>query len=340
MRQYGKLETGYWRNPKIRPLSERSRFLMAYLLSCPHGNSVGCFVLPIEYICADMQWDAETVSKLVSELVSKGLIERDEASCLTRIKGWWGHNSIENLNVAKAALKAMRQLPRGGVFSNAVKALNEFNNKFVNVLRNEFDDVFRNIEPEPEPEPEPNPAQPLAAAVVSAANPEPEQTEGVPAVDAPAPAPASPVPDPEPPQGSSVAAPWVVLIQIFDQERVAVFGQARARPFPAAKDHGVAPQLHELVTSSGFPPEFVRGVFRSVFERQKANNDEPAGSLAYMRNPIVTALREAATEIPPILAKPKPARPDIRDLLAKDRADFERTFGPSEPEPATPEAAA
>lgn len=162
MRAYGKVETAIWQNPKFRGLSERGRQLALYMFSCPHGNSVGCFVLPVGYICADMQWPDELVSEHVAELVSKRFIDRDERTCLTRVRGWWGHNSIENVNVAKSALKAMRMLPRCVVFYAALQALNQIDNKFINSLENEFADVFANEFANPEPEPnltEPEPKQ-------------------------------------------------------------------------------------------------------------------------------------------------------------------------------------
>ncbi|KKL69509.1 hypothetical protein LCGC14_2114190, partial [marine sediment metagenome] len=85
MRKYGKIETAFWHNPKVRGLSESARLLYLYMISCPHGNSLGCFVLPDGYISADLEWDQRQVSKHVNELVSGRLIERSETSSLIRI---------------------------------------------------------------------------------------------------------------------------------------------------------------------------------------------------------------------------------------------------------------
>jgi len=155
VRQFGKTETAIWHNPKFRGLSEDARQLWLYLISCPHGNSIGCFLLPEEYVAYDMQWVSKRVSKHVRELVSKGFLERDETTSLTRILGWWGHNTIENANVAKAAIKLLRALPHCTTRTNAFSDLNELGNRFANEIINEFANEFRNIEPEIEPEPEP-----------------------------------------------------------------------------------------------------------------------------------------------------------------------------------------
>ena len=160
MRLYGRIETNFWQNEKIRCLTEGGRMLYLYLLTCPHGNSAGCFVLHDGYIQADLSWSSERVTKHVTELVRGGFIERDEGTSLTRIIGWWGHNTLENQNVAKGTIKIMRALPRCQVFFNAVNDLKRFDTESVNALVNTFRNEFLNNAqpPEPEPEPEPNPS--------------------------------------------------------------------------------------------------------------------------------------------------------------------------------------
>jgi hypothetical protein len=123
MARYGKLETGFWHNPKIRRLSQEATFLLLYLLSCPHGNAVGCFVLHDGYIAVDLRWPAEAAADSVQELIENDLIERDPGTFLLRILGWWGHNSIENANVAKHALKEIAALPACDVKYRLIKAV-------------------------------------------------------------------------------------------------------------------------------------------------------------------------------------------------------------------------
>lgn len=111
MSRYGKIESGFWRNQKVRALSERARLLLAYLFSCPHSNASGCFVLPDGYIAADLMWPSETVTKTLSELFRNGFAERDTGTDLLRVIGWFGHNAIENENVAKRVVKDVMALP-------------------------------------------------------------------------------------------------------------------------------------------------------------------------------------------------------------------------------------
>ena len=152
MSRYGKIETGFWHNPKVRQLSEQGRFMLLYLLSCPHSNAAGCFVLPDGYIAADLGWSLETVSQTLSELFEKGLIERDAASNLTRIIGWWGHNAIENANVAKHVAKEISSLPNCEVRQRLIDDLlarTDLHETVRQTLSERLGKPFRNQEPNP-----------------------------------------------------------------------------------------------------------------------------------------------------------------------------------------------
>lgn len=169
MSRYGKIESGFWHNPKVRALSERSRFLLAYMFSCPHGNSCGCFVLPDGYVAADMGWPLETVSETLSELFAKGFLERDSTSNLLRIIGWWGHNKIENANVAKFVAKEIASLPNCVVRQHLIKdvlAQDDLHETVRQTLSERLPKPSRNQEPNltiQEPNPTLAPKAPLDA---------------------------------------------------------------------------------------------------------------------------------------------------------------------------------
>ena len=57
MREYGKINTRFWADTKMLRLTVNARFMVVYLLTGPHTNSVGCFRLPSGYISADLRWD-------------------------------------------------------------------------------------------------------------------------------------------------------------------------------------------------------------------------------------------------------------------------------------------
>jgi hypothetical protein len=128
-RTYGTIETGFWHSLKVKSLSERGKLLLLYALTCPHSNSIGCFTLPIGYVAVDLGWENSTADEHMRELTAAGRIDRDSATDLLRIVGWWGHNNIDNPNVAKNVVKTAAILPKSspvyGRFIEDLKAYSE-----------------------------------------------------------------------------------------------------------------------------------------------------------------------------------------------------------------------
>jgi hypothetical protein len=111
MRDYGVVRVRFWEWAKRKRLNAEERELALYLLTSPHGNSLGCFRLPMAYLCDDLGRDIETVTKTVSRLSEIGFLERDEATGWTWIVGFLEHNPIPNRNVGKAIEKQIDAVP-------------------------------------------------------------------------------------------------------------------------------------------------------------------------------------------------------------------------------------
>lgn len=132
MRNYGRIETAAWQSAKLRGAGVTAKLLWAYLIACPHGNALGCFVLPQGYIAIDLELEPTEVLNAVETLSKRGLIEYDNAVQLVRIVGWWGHNRIENGNVAKGIAKVLKTLPKSALVSNAVADLEHIGGEHFN----------------------------------------------------------------------------------------------------------------------------------------------------------------------------------------------------------------
>jgi len=63
MGEYSKIQKRIWNSPTFNRLSEDAKFLWFYLLTCPHGNILGLFVLKPGYACADLGWSEERFRK-------------------------------------------------------------------------------------------------------------------------------------------------------------------------------------------------------------------------------------------------------------------------------------
>ncbi len=111
MRDYGVVRVRFWDWAKRKSLNAEERELALYLLTSPHGNSLGCFRLPMAYLCDDLGKGSDTVTQTVSRLSEIGFLERDEETGWTWIIGFLEHNPIPNRNVGKAVEKQLDAVP-------------------------------------------------------------------------------------------------------------------------------------------------------------------------------------------------------------------------------------
>lgn len=108
-------------------MSEDGRTLALYLLTCTHGNMLGCFRLTNAYAADDLQWDIERVSKGFDELFDKGFAYRCNKTFWVLINSFLKWNPYENPNVGKAAGKLFDTIsPPIAVKALLAKALRQF----------------------------------------------------------------------------------------------------------------------------------------------------------------------------------------------------------------------
>lgn len=131
MRSYGKVYATFWTSEDIRVLTEDGRTLALYLMTCEHGNMLGCFRLTDAYAADDLKWSIERVSKGFADLVEKGYAYRCERTFWVVIYRHLKWNQFENPNVGKAAGKLFDMLGAPlDVKALLVKALREFSDTF------------------------------------------------------------------------------------------------------------------------------------------------------------------------------------------------------------------
>lgn len=111
MRDYGKVHTSFWSSPTITAMSEDARMLAMYLITSPHSTIAGVFRLPDGYVCEDLRWDAERVSKGFVELFAKGYANRCETTKWVWVRKHLEWNKPENPNQCKSAAKIALSVP-------------------------------------------------------------------------------------------------------------------------------------------------------------------------------------------------------------------------------------
>lgn len=123
--RYQKIHSQIWTDEKFITLSQDAKYLFLYILTSPHSNSIGLYVLPKPYVLTDLEWDYKRFKKPFDELLNKGLIFYDETVKLVCIRNHLKHNPLENENQAKAIAKLIKSLPKSSLFSTILEQLRE-----------------------------------------------------------------------------------------------------------------------------------------------------------------------------------------------------------------------
>lgn len=111
MRDYGKLFCEFWTSATIQALSDDGKLLAAYLLTNQHCTLIGCYRLTPGYVCDDLNWTSERVTKGFAELFDKGFARRCEASNFVVIFKYLDWNPLENPNQRVSAKKHFAKIP-------------------------------------------------------------------------------------------------------------------------------------------------------------------------------------------------------------------------------------
>lgn len=136
--RYQKIHSQIWNDEKFTSLSPSQQRLFLYILTCPHGNISGFFVLKQGYICDDLKCLPKDLAKDLPKLVEVGLIEYDFTVSVILIKRYLKHNPITNDNQKKAVKKMLRELPKTELFQRFEEVLPE-------VLKEELKEVLHEV---------------------------------------------------------------------------------------------------------------------------------------------------------------------------------------------------
>jgi len=115
--RYYRVSPRFWSDEKVRTWNTETRVLALYLLTSPHRNLEGMFVLPLPYICADLEWTEAKVKKHIEILVRDQFISYDIDVKLMLIRNALKYQCPESANVIKGALRRIRDLPHSPLFS-------------------------------------------------------------------------------------------------------------------------------------------------------------------------------------------------------------------------------
>ena len=90
-RQFNRVSPAMWRSSRFLGVSSDAKALHLYLMTSPHQNSAGCYVLPDGYACADLRWSPDVYQSSRAELVAAELIAFDEETREIYVLRWFQH---------------------------------------------------------------------------------------------------------------------------------------------------------------------------------------------------------------------------------------------------------
>jgi len=126
--RYQNVEVKIWHDEKFISLSTEGKLLFLYVLTCPHSNALGAYILKKGYIVEDLKWPLVKVTQTLSELGRKGLVAYDEAVSLVVVNKYLEHNPPSNTNQCKNLVILFYGLPKSKILlpvSNYLEAITE-----------------------------------------------------------------------------------------------------------------------------------------------------------------------------------------------------------------------
>lgn len=123
-RRFGQVRQSMFGSKKVRALPDDGcRYAFVYLISCGHGNAVGYYRLPPDYMAADLDTTADEARRRIGEMCKVGLIDYDDDEQLVRVRNWWsddGQGDIASYKALMGASRAALDIPRGCIFRASV----------------------------------------------------------------------------------------------------------------------------------------------------------------------------------------------------------------------------
>ena len=128
--RYQKVEVNTWNDEKFVKLSQDAKFMFLYFLTCPHSNSIGAYVVKKGYMADDLVWTSKRVNDALLQLRKIGLVRYDDNLSVLVVNNYLKHNTIENPNQCKNAIKNYHSLPTTEILQDVINCLETVSKHF------------------------------------------------------------------------------------------------------------------------------------------------------------------------------------------------------------------
>ena len=100
-----------WRVDLPATLDDAARLCGIHLYTSPHRTPEGIFVLPIEYLMADLQWSKKKCQQALAKLDAIGFVRFDHATHVLLLLTALKYQIPENPNQSLAVMRRVKELP-------------------------------------------------------------------------------------------------------------------------------------------------------------------------------------------------------------------------------------
>jgi hypothetical protein len=120
---YRPIQCQIWTDEKFKVLTPRQKLLFFYVLTSPHSNMLGIYVLKFPYAAADMNMDEGELCGHMGVLETHGFVQYDDEAEVVFIKNFIEHNKMRNPNSVKGAVARAGTLPKTKLMTDYLKHL-------------------------------------------------------------------------------------------------------------------------------------------------------------------------------------------------------------------------
>jgi hypothetical protein len=138
---YSRIDRKVWYSRTFNKLDLDGKFLWFYILSNPHGNSAGYYVLAPSYAAADLKWPVKRFTKSLKEVCEiqtsnghRGLCAYDEECQVLWIRNYLEVHPILNRKHLAGLTKALDMVPVSPLLSTFVRYLKASSNTYHKTL--------------------------------------------------------------------------------------------------------------------------------------------------------------------------------------------------------------
>ncbi len=148
--RYSKVFVKIWSSKDFRSLSDNGKLTFMYLLTSPHRNMGGYYVLPFPYLCFDVGLSEQDARAALQEIVDTGMAMYDYDTHVVLVSNWFRYNPIENTNQAKGLNRQLGEMPASFLFSYFAEQVEEHCKFPETVLKGLEEEISIRNKPDPE----------------------------------------------------------------------------------------------------------------------------------------------------------------------------------------------